>query len=104
MTAWRNENEGCFWVVKLDVRDLGGHLDVILRAVAGALSSRGKVATTQVIAVGALRLGFQRMLVWCAPNFCLGGFMVAKVLPSLSAHLVHSELRLPVLSGLRSFP
>ena len=21
MTAWRNENEGCFWAVKLDVRD-----------------------------------------------------------------------------------
>ena len=40
MTAWRNENEGCFWAVKLDVRDLGGHLDVTLRAVAGTLSSR----------------------------------------------------------------
>ena len=26
MTAWRNMNEGCFWAVKLDVRDLGGHL------------------------------------------------------------------------------
>ena len=23
MTAWRNKNEGCFWAVKLDVRDLG---------------------------------------------------------------------------------
>ena len=21
MTAWRNEHEGCFWAVKLDVRD-----------------------------------------------------------------------------------
>ena len=31
MTAWRNMNEGCFWAVKLDVRDLGGHLDVTLR-------------------------------------------------------------------------
>ena len=31
MTAWRNRNEGCFWAVKLDVRDLGGHLDVTLR-------------------------------------------------------------------------
>ena len=30
MTAWRNMNEGCFWAVKLDVRDLGGHLDVTL--------------------------------------------------------------------------
>ena len=40
MTAWRNRNEGCFWAVKLDVRDLGGHLDVTLRAVVGTLSSR----------------------------------------------------------------
>ena len=33
LTAWRDEHEGCFWAVKLDVRDLGGHLDVTLRAV-----------------------------------------------------------------------
>ena len=32
MTAWRSMNEGCFWAVKLDVRDLGGHLDVTLRS------------------------------------------------------------------------
>ena len=56
MTAWRNMNEGCFWAVKLDVRDLGGHLDVTLRAVAGTLSNRVKIATTQVPAVGALLL------------------------------------------------
>ena len=42
MTAWRNMNEGCFWAVKLDVRDLGGHLDVTLQAVAGTLNSRVK--------------------------------------------------------------
>ena len=62
MTAWRNRNEGCFWAVKLDVRDLGGHLDVTLRAVAGTLTNRVKIATAQVPAVGALPLGFQRML------------------------------------------
>ena len=43
MTAWRNRNEGCFWAVKLDVRDLeGGHLDVTLRAVAGTLTEQTK--------------------------------------------------------------
>ena len=52
MTAWRNRNEGCFWAVKLDVRDLGGHLDVTLRAVADNLTNRVKIATTQVPAVG----------------------------------------------------
>ena len=54
MSAWRNSNEGCFWAVKLDVRDLGGHLDVTLRAVAGTLTRRVQIATTQVPAVGAL--------------------------------------------------
>ena len=39
MTAWRNENIGCFWAVKLDVRDLRGHLDATQRALAGTLSS-----------------------------------------------------------------
>ena len=50
MTAWRNRNEGCFWAVKLDVRDLGGHL-----------------------AVGALLLGFQRMLGMVRSTYLLGG-------------------------------
>ena len=62
MIAWRNRNEGCFWAVKLDVRDLGGHLDVTRPTVAGTFTNRVKIATTQVPAVGALPLGFQRML------------------------------------------
>ena len=73
MTAWRNRNEGCFWAVKLDVRDLGGHLDVTLRAVAGTLSSRVRIATTQVPAVGALPLGFQRMLGMVRSKYLPGG-------------------------------
>ncbi len=73
MTAWRNMNEGCFWAVKLDVRDLGGHLDVTLRAVAGTLSGRVNTATTQVPAVGALLLGFQRMLGMVRSKYLPGG-------------------------------
>ena len=73
MTAWRNRNEGCFWAVKLDVRDLGGHLDVTLRAVAGTLTNRVKIATTQVPAVGALPLGFQRMLGMVRSRYLPGG-------------------------------
>ena len=73
MTAWRNRNEGCFWAVKLDVRDLGGHLDVTLRAVAGTLTNRVKIATTQVPAVGALPLGFQRMLGMVRSKYLPGG-------------------------------
>ena len=66
-------NEGFFWAVKLDVRDLGGHLDVTLRAVAGTLNSRVKIATTQVPAVGALLLGFQRMLGMVRSKYLPGG-------------------------------
>ena len=73
MTAWRNKNEGCFWAVKLDVRDLGGHLDVTLRAVAGTLTNRVRIATTQVPAVGALLLGFQSMLGMVRSKYLRGG-------------------------------
>ena len=62
-----------FWAVKLDVRDLGGHLDVTLRAAAGTLSSRVRIATTQVPAVGALLLGFQRMLGMVRSEYLPGG-------------------------------
>ena len=55
-------NEGCFWAVKIDVRDLGGHLNVTLRAVAGTLSSRVHIATTQVPCCWSPLPGFQRML------------------------------------------
>ena len=73
MTAWRNMHIGCFWPVKLDVRDLGGHLDVTLRAVAGTLNNRANIATTQVPAVGALSLGFQRMLGMVRSKYLPGG-------------------------------
>ena len=73
MTAWRNRNEGCCWAVKLDVRDLGGHLDVTLRGVAGTLTNRVTIATTQVLAVGALPLGFQRMLGMVRSKYLPGG-------------------------------
>ena len=73
MTAWRNMNIGSFWAFKHDVRDLGGHLDVTLRAVVGTLTNRVKIATTQVPAVGALRLGFQRMLGMVRSKYLPGG-------------------------------
>ena len=77
MTAWRNKYEGCFWAVKLDVRDLGGHFDVTLRAVAGTLSNRVRIATTQV---PASPWGFNACLGWCVRNICLVDCMVVKVL------------------------
>ena len=79
MTACRNENEGCLWAVKLDVRDLGGHLDVTLRALAGTSSSRVKMTTAQVLSVGALSMGFQRMLGMVCSKYLPGGLHAISV-------------------------
>ena len=48
-------------------------MDVTFRAVAGTLNSRVKIATTQVLAVGALSLGFQRMLGMVRSKYLPGG-------------------------------
>ena len=60
------------WGIKLDVRDLGGHLDMTNRARAGTLARRAIHATSQVCMVGALPFGFLRSV----------GFARAKFLPA----------------------
>ena len=72
MTAWRNENEGCFWAVKLDVRDLGGHLDVTLRALAGNLSSTVKSSHHSGHCSWS-PMGFQRLLGMLCSKYLPGG-------------------------------
>ena len=57
MTEWSNANVGCSWAVKLDVRDLGGHLDVTQRALAGTLGGRVKEATSPSYFSWSLHLG-----------------------------------------------
>ena len=59
MRHWDVAGDGRPWKVELDVRDLGGHLDLTGRARAGTLSNRVKEATQGVSAVGALPLGFR---------------------------------------------
>ena len=101
MTAWRIRNEGYLWAVTLDIRDFGGHLDVTLRAFAGTLTNRVKIATTQVQAVGALPLGFQRMLGLLRSKDLPGGVHgcegpVVSVTTLFSPRVVWSK-KLPVL-------
>ena len=60
MKLWDVSGSGGFWKVQLDVRDLGGHLDLTLRARAGTLSHRVGRATFGVASVGAFTFGF-----WC---------------------------------------
>ena len=50
------------WGLKLDVRDLGGHLDITNRAGAGTLAQRVVRATSQVPMVGALPFWFLRLV------------------------------------------
>ena len=47
---------------KLDVRDLGGHLDIANRVRAGTLARRVSQSTSQVHMVGALPVGFLRLV------------------------------------------
>ena len=58
MKIWDVSGDGKAWKVELDVRDLGGHLDLTLRTRASTLSRRVKKATHAVAAVGALPFGF----------------------------------------------
>ena len=59
MRRWDVSGDGKAWKVEIDVRDLGGHLDLTFRARAGTLSKRVRDATHGVAAVGALPLGFE---------------------------------------------
>ena len=58
MKYWSISSGDRAWAVKLDIRDLGGHLDVTRRAWEGTLNSRDIEATSQVHMVSALPFGF----------------------------------------------
>ena len=62
MKDWAFSAGNKSWGTKLDVRDLGGHLDVTCRAGAGNLSRRTVLATSQVRIVRALPFGFLRLI------------------------------------------
>ena len=47
MKLWDTSGDGGFWIVQLDVRDLGGHLDFTFGARAGTLSKRVGEATAR---------------------------------------------------------
>ena len=56
MKYWTTSAGDLSWPVKFDIRDLGGHLDVIRRARAGTHDCRAFKATSQVHLVGAFTL------------------------------------------------
>ena len=58
MKGWVVSDAGDWWIVKLDVRDLGGHLDSTLRARATTLGYRIAAAVPRVPSVAVLPLDF----------------------------------------------
>ena len=71
MKGWSVSDTGDKWSVRLDFRDLGGHLDSTLRARAATLGSRISAAVPRVHSVFFVRC------------ICLLRFMVLKLLLSL---------------------
>ena len=50
------------WTVKLDVRDLGGHLDTTLRGWSATLASTVKVVMSRLVLISLLQLDFHGRL------------------------------------------
>ena len=62
MREWVVSDEGHNWTVKLDVRDLGGHLDTTFRGWSSTLAARVLVVIARLIVVHALPLSFHGRL------------------------------------------
>ena len=79
MKDWVLSDNGDKWSVKLDVRDLGGHLDTTMRHRASTLSGRVSGLLNVVLVVMALPLVFSgklrilrtKFFTWCA-TCCIG--------------------------------
>ena len=69
MKGWAVSDAGDKWIVRLDVRDLGGHLDSTLRARAAALGYRISAAVPRVHSVAVLPLDFcGRLRIFCTTH------------------------------------
>ena len=62
MREWVVSDEGHRWTVKLDVRDLGGHLDTTFRGWSSTLAARLRIVLARLVVVYALPLGFHGRL------------------------------------------
>ena len=62
MREWVVSDEGHRWTVKLDVRDLGGHLDTTFRGWSSTLAARVRIVLARLVVVYALPLSFHGRL------------------------------------------
>ena len=60
--GWVVSDEGHRWSVKLDVRDLGGHLDTTFHGWSSTLASRVRLVISRSVLVSALPLDFHGRL------------------------------------------
>ena len=76
------------WSVKLDVRDLGGHLDTTKRHRASTLSGRVSGLLNGVLVVMALPLDFSVNYGSFGLSFCLVRSMLSRLLAFPSLHFI----------------
>ena len=62
-SGWVVTGEGDRWTVKLDVRDLGGHLDTTFRGWSSTLAARVRLILARLLVVFALPLHFHGRMV-----------------------------------------
>ena len=62
MRGWVVSDEGHRWSVKLDFRDLGGHLDTTFHGWSSTLASRVRLVISRLVLVSALPLDFHGRL------------------------------------------
>ena len=62
MQGWVVSDEGHRWSFKLDVRDLGGHLDTTFHSWSSTLASRVRLVISRLVLVSALPLDFHGRL------------------------------------------
>ena len=72
MRGWVLSDEGHRWTVKLDVRDLGGHLDTTLRGWSSTLSLRVRLVISRLGLIFDLPLDFHGRIRVVRAMFCLG--------------------------------
>ena len=58
MRGWIVTDEGDKWSIKLDVRDLGGHLDTTFRGWSSTLASRARLVIARLVIIFVLPLDF----------------------------------------------
>ena len=72
MRGWVVSEEGYQWSVKLDVRDLGGHLDTTFHGWSSTLASRVRLVVSRLVLVSALPLDFHGRLRFLRSMFIPG--------------------------------